>query len=84
MAQPELANELLDIDFIFFFVMVTKLDMVELSTLGNFSTLARVATRRMARPKVVGGMVSEDNRRFRLASGDSGERILFRVLPKST
>ena len=49
-----------------------KLDMVEFSTLGKFSSVARVATRRMARPKVVGEMVSEDDRRsmFTLASGN--------------
>ena len=72
MTQPELADVLLDTDFFLFFVMVTKLDMVEFSTLGNFSTVARVAIRRMARPKVVGEMVSEDNRRFMftLASGN--------------
>ena len=35
--------------FIFIFHMDRKLDMVELSTLGKFSTVARVATRRMAR-----------------------------------
>ena len=64
MAQPELADVLLDTDFILFIVVVTKLDMVELSTLGKFSTVARMATRRMARPRVVGEMVSEDNRRF--------------------
>ena len=57
-------NVLLETDFILFFVMVTKLDMVEFSTLEKFSTVARVATRRMARPKVVGKMVSESNRRF--------------------
>ena len=60
----EPADALLNTDFILFFVMVTKLDMVEFSTLGQFSSVARVATRRMARPKVVGEMVSEDNRRF--------------------
>ena len=64
MAQPELADVLLDTDFILFFIMVTTLDIVEFSTLEKFSTVARVATRRMARPKVVGEMVSEDNRRF--------------------
>ena len=64
MAQPELADVLLDTDFILFIVVVTKLDMVELSTLGKFSTVARMATRRMARPRVVGEMISEDNRRF--------------------
>ena len=64
MAQPKLADILLATDFILFFVMVTKLDVVKFSTLGKFSAVARVATRRMARPKVVGEMVSEDNRRF--------------------
>ena len=59
MAQPELANVFLDTDFILFFVMVTKLDMVEFSTLGKFSTVAR-----MARSKVVGEMLSDDNGRF--------------------
>ena len=59
MAQPELANVLLTTDFILFFVMVTKHDMVEFSTLGKFSTVARVATRRMARPEVVGEMYFE-------------------------
>ena len=44
MAQPELADLLLDTDFILFFVMVTKLDMVEFSTLGKFSTVARQQT----------------------------------------
>ena len=44
MVQPELADVLLDTYFIFFFVMVTKLDKVEFSTLGKFSTVARVAT----------------------------------------
>ena len=71
-AQPGLADVLLDTDCILFFVMVTKkLDMVEFSTLGKFSTVARVATRRMARPKVAGEMVSKDHRRvrFTLASG---------------
>ena len=84
MAQPQLANVLLDTDFILFFVMVTKLDMVELSTLGHFSTVARVATRRMARPKVVGKMVSEDNKgfMFTLASGNWCWQILFQLLPK--
>ena len=53
MARPELANVLLDTDFILFWVTVAK-----------FSTVARVANRRMARPKVAGDMVSEDNRRF--------------------
>ena len=40
------------------------------STWRTFSTVARVTTRRMARPKVVGEMVSEDNKRlmFTLAS----------------
>ena len=33
MAQPELADVLLDTDFMLFFIMVTKLDMVECSTL---------------------------------------------------
>ena len=59
MAQPELADVLLNPDFILFFVMVRKLDMVEFSTLGKFSTVTRVATRRKARPKVLGEMVSE-------------------------
>ena len=46
--------------------------MVELSTLGKFSTVARVATRRVARSKVVGQMVRTDNDRFmfRLAQGN--------------
>ena len=35
MVQPELEDVLLDTDFILFFVMVTKLDMVEFSTLEN-------------------------------------------------
>ena len=60
----EPADALLNTDFILFFVMVTKLDMVEFSTLGQFSSVSRVATRRMARPQVVGEIVSEDNRRF--------------------
>ena len=37
MAQPELADVLLDTDFILFFVMVTNLVMVEFSTLTKFS-----------------------------------------------
>ena len=67
MAQPELADVLLDTDFMLFFVMVTEVDMV------GFSTVARVATKRIARPKVVGEMVSEDNRRFMFTQTDADE-----------
>ena len=63
MAQPGPADAPLDTDSILFFVMVTKLDIVEFSTLGSLSTVARVTTRRLARPKVLGEMVREDNRR---------------------
>ena len=83
MAQPELADALLNTDFILFFVMVTKPDMVEFSTLGTFSRVARVVTRRMARPKVVGEMVSKktaDGSRSFLHCG----RKVFQLLPKST
>ena len=64
--------------------MVTKLVMVEFSTLGKFTTVARVATRRMARPKLVGEMVTkttDDSSSHQHQDTDSG-RILFQLLPK--
>ena len=56
---------------IFIFDMDRKLNVVELSTLERFSTVERVATRRMARSKVVGQMVRTDDRfMFRQAQGN--------------
>ena len=49
---------------IFIFDMDRKLNMVELSTLERFSTVERVATRRMATSTVVGQMVRKDSDRF--------------------
>ena len=69
---------------VFLVIFIFNMDMVVLFILvtinGKNGTLKSVKT------KGGGTQVKNDNDRFmfRLASGDSGDRVLFRLLPKST
>ena len=66
--------------------MDRNLNMVELWSLERFSTVERVAARRMSRSKVVGQMekrTTTDSCSDKLKETCCG-RILFRLLPKST